>query len=62
MLRRLVEEPVWQQVQALKIKGVQGVREYNRRYPEAEAAAHEVGFTGSDGAGQEGIEPVPGEA
>jgi cell division protein FtsI (penicillin-binding protein 3) len=55
-LRRQVEEPVWEQVKALKLKGVQEVREYQRRYPEGEAAAHVVGFTSIDDAGQEGIE------
>jgi len=55
-LRRLVEEPVWQAVKALDIKGVSEVREYRRRYPEGEAAAHVVGFTDIDDKGQEGIE------
>jgi cell division protein FtsI (penicillin-binding protein 3) len=35
---------------------VQEVREYQRRYPEGEAAAHVVGFTDIDDRGQEGIE------
>ncbi len=55
-LRRLVEEPVWQQIKAQGLKGVQEVREYKRRYPEGEAAAHVVGFTNIDGQGIEGIE------
>jgi cell division protein FtsI (penicillin-binding protein 3) len=55
-LRRHLEEAVWQQVQALNLKGVQAVREYKRRYPEGEAVAHVVGFTGIDDQGQEGIE------
>jgi cell division protein FtsI (penicillin-binding protein 3) len=55
-LRRHVEEPVWQQVKAMKLKGVQEVREYQRRYPEGESAAHVVGFTNIDDVGQEGIE------
>jgi len=55
-LRRQVEEPVWAQVKALDIKGVYGVREYKRRYPEGEAAAHVVGFTNVEDKGQEGIE------
>lgn len=55
-LRRLVEEPVWAQVKALGLKGVQEVREYKRRYPEGESAAHVVGFTNVDDRGQEGIE------
>jgi cell division protein FtsI (penicillin-binding protein 3) len=56
VLRRHVEEPVWQQVKALGIKGLQEVREYKRRYPEGESAAHVVGFTNVDDRGQEGIE------
>jgi len=56
VLRRHLEEPVWQQVKALGIKGLQETREYKRRYPEGEAAAHVVGFTNIDDKGQEGIE------
>ncbi|MFY9511049.1 MAG: penicillin-binding protein 2 [Rubrivivax sp.] len=55
-LRRQVDEPVWQQVKELGIKGVYQVREYKRRYPEGEAAAHVVGFTNVEDKGQEGIE------
>jgi cell division protein FtsI (penicillin-binding protein 3) len=56
VLRRHIEEATWQEVKALGIKGVQEVREYKRRYPEGEAAAHVVGFTNIDDKGQEGIE------
>lgn len=55
-LRRHVDEPVWQQIKAMKLKGVHEVRQYQRRYPEGEAAAHVVGFTNIDDIGQEGIE------
>ena len=55
-LRRHVDEDTWQRVKALGLKGVQEVREYQRRYPEGEAAAHVVGFTNIDGQGLEGIE------
>jgi cell division protein FtsI (penicillin-binding protein 3) len=56
-LRRHVEEATWQKVAALDIKGVQSIREYQRRYPEGEAAAHVVGFTDIDNReGLEGIE------
>jgi cell division protein FtsI (penicillin-binding protein 3) len=55
-LKRQVDDSVWQQVQALGIKGVHESREYRRRYPEGEAAAHVVGFTDADDRGQEGIE------
>ena len=56
VLRRLLEEAQWQQVKALGLKGVQEVREYKRRYPEGESAAHVVGFTNIDGKGIDGIE------
>jgi cell division protein FtsI (penicillin-binding protein 3) len=55
-LARQVDEPVWQKVKALGIKGVYDTREYRRKYPEGEAAAHLVGFTDTDDRGQEGIE------
>jgi len=55
-LQRQVDEPLWQQVKALGIKGVYETREYRRKYPEGEAAAHLVGFTDTDDNGQEGIE------
>ena len=56
MLKRHVDEAVWDQIQALGLKGVNEVREYKRRYPEGEAAAHVVGFTNIDDRGLEGIE------
>ena len=56
VLRRHLEEAVWQDIKTLGLRGVQEVREYQRRYPEGEAAAHVVGFTNIDGKGQEGIE------
>lgn len=56
-LRRHVEEAAWQRVAQLNIKGVQSIREYQRRYPEGEAAAHVVGFTDIDNKlGLEGVE------
>jgi cell division protein FtsI (penicillin-binding protein 3) len=55
-LSRQVDDPVAQDVLALKVKGVHQVREYKRRYPEGEAAAHVVGFTNVEDNGQEGIE------
>jgi cell division protein FtsI (penicillin-binding protein 3) len=55
-LKRQVDEPVWQQVQGLGIKGVYQTREYRRKYPEGEAAAHLVGFTDLEDQGQEGVE------
>lgn len=55
-LRRQVEDETWEQIKALKLKGVHQVSEFKRRYPEGEAAAHVVGFTGVEQTGQEGIE------
>jgi cell division protein FtsI (penicillin-binding protein 3) len=55
-LRRQIEEPVAKEVLALGIKGIHQVREYKRKYPEGEAAAHVVGFTNVEDRGQEGIE------
>ncbi len=57
-LKRHVEEPAWAQIKALGLKGVQERREYKRRYPEGEAAAHVVGFTDPDGRGIGGMELV----
>ncbi len=56
MLRRQIEEAQWLQIKALGLKGVQDVREFKRRYPEGESAAHVVGFTDIDGKGIDGIE------
>lgn len=55
-LRRQVDEQVAKEVLALGVKGVHQVREYKRKYPEGEAAAHVVGFTNVEDKGQEGIE------
>jgi cell division protein FtsI (penicillin-binding protein 3) len=55
-LRRQVEDETWAQIKALNLKGVHQVSEFKRRYPEGEAAAHVVGFTGVEQLGQEGIE------
>jgi len=55
-LRRQVEEPMAGAVAALKMKGVHQVREYKRKYPEGEAAAHVVGFNNIEDRGQEGVE------
>lgn len=56
VLRRHLEEATWEQVKALKLKGLQEVREFKRRYPEGEAASHVVGATDIDGKGISGIE------
>jgi cell division protein FtsI (penicillin-binding protein 3) len=55
-LRRQADDAVAQQVLALGVKGVHQVREYKRKYPEGEAAAHVVGFTNVEDKGQEGVE------
>ncbi|HEX7687269.1 MAG TPA: penicillin-binding protein 2 [Burkholderiaceae bacterium] len=55
-LKRQVDDGVWRQVKALDLKGIHQVSEYRREYPQGEAAAHVVGFTGDEEKGQEGIE------
>lgn len=55
-VKRQVDEPIAQQVQALGIKGLYLRKDYKRQYPEGEAAAHVVGFTNVEDIGQEGVE------
>ena len=55
-LKRQVDDATWQQVNKLGIKGIHESREFRRKYPEGEAAAHVVGFTDVDDRGQEGVE------
>jgi cell division protein FtsI (penicillin-binding protein 3) len=55
-LRRQVDEGLASSVRQLSVKGIHEVREYKRKYPEGEAAAHVVGFTNVEERGQEGIE------
>jgi len=55
-IRRQIDTDTWTQIQALGIKGLYQSREYRRRYPEGESAAHVVGFTNLEDQGQEGIE------
>ncbi len=55
-IKRQLDEPVAQQIQALGIKGIYQRKEYKRKYPEGEASAHVVGFTNVEDNGQEGIE------
>ena len=55
-LRRQAEDQAAKDVLALGLKGVHQLREYKRKYPEGEAAAHVVGFTNVEDKGQEGIE------
>lgn len=55
-LLRDVDDGVWLQAKAVGAKGVTHRREYKRKYPEGEAAAHVVGFTDVDQRGLEGVE------
>ncbi|WP_332823899.1 peptidoglycan D,D-transpeptidase FtsI family protein [Ramlibacter sp.] len=55
-LKRQVDEATARQIAALDLKGVFQRKEYRRQYPEGEAAAHLVGFTGVEDQGQEGVE------
>jgi cell division protein FtsI (penicillin-binding protein 3) len=55
-LKRQVDDKTWQQVSKLGIKGIHESREFRRKYPEGEAAAHVIGFTDVDDHGQEGVE------
>ena len=55
-VKRQVDEPVAQKIQALGIKGIYQRKEYKRKYPEGETIAHVVGFTNVEDRGQEGIE------
>ena len=57
-LRRQVDDAVAEKVMALGIKGVLIRKEYKRQYPEGEAAAHVVGFTGIDDQGGQGLEGI----
>ena len=51
-----VEPSAYEQVQALKIKGVYGNLKYQRIYPNGQLAAHVLGYLDKDGAPQSGIE------
>ncbi len=55
-IKRQVDADAWAQIKTLGIKGLYETREYKRRYPEGESAAHVVGFTNIEDHGQEGIE------
>ena len=55
-LKRQVDESVAQQISALNLKGIYQRKEYKRKYPEGEAAAHVVGFANVENHGQEGVE------
>ncbi len=55
-LKRQVDDSVAREITAMNLKGVYQRKEYKRQYPEAEAAAHVVGFTNVEDLGQEGVE------
>ncbi len=55
-LKRQVDDGVAKDIAALNLKGIYQRKEYKRQYPEAEAAAHVVGFTNVEDLGQEGVE------
>ncbi len=55
-IKRQVDADVAKQIAELNIKGIYQRKEYKRKYPEGEAAAHIVGFTNVEDNGQEGVE------
>jgi len=55
-LKRQIAPHAAAQVAELGLEGIYQHREYRRYYPGGEVTAHLVGFTGVDGAGQEGME------
>jgi cell division protein FtsI (penicillin-binding protein 3) len=55
-VRRQMAPPEAAHIQALKTPGIYTQKEYHRYYPAGEVAAHFVGITDIDDAGQEGIE------
>ncbi len=55
-IKRQVDERVAKEIAELKIAGIYQRREYVRKYPEGEAAAHVVGFADVELKGQEGVE------
>jgi cell division protein FtsI (penicillin-binding protein 3) len=55
-IKRQIAPDVAERVAALNLPGIQQQREYRRYYPAGDIAAHVLGFTGAEDAGQEGIE------
>ncbi len=55
-LKRHLPPETAKQVMAVKIPGVDLIREYRRYYPAGPVTAHVLGFTNIDDTGQEGIE------
>jgi len=57
-IKRKISEQESEKIKALKLKGVELVRESKRFYPNGHLAAHIIGFAGLDNRGLEGIEMV----
>ena len=55
-LKRHLNPELAHQVMALKLPGINSLREYRRYYPAGEVTGHLVGFTNIDDDGQEGLE------
>ncbi len=55
-LKRHLNPDLAHKVMALKLPGVNSLREYRRYYPAGEVTGHLVGFTNIDDDGQEGLE------
>lgn len=55
-VKRQVDADIAKQISDLNIKGIYQRKEYKRKYPEGEAAAHIIGFTNVEDNGQEGVE------
>ena len=56
LLKRKVDLTVWETIAKLKLPGILGVDEYQRRYPENQNASHVLGYVDSEGNGKDGIE------
>jgi cell division protein FtsI (penicillin-binding protein 3) len=55
-VKRQLPPDLADRVSALQLPGIHQKNEYRRYYPAGEVMAHMLGFTGVEGAGQEGIE------
>lgn len=55
-LKKSVEEPVYQQIEALGMRCVYGNRQFERVYPKGQLAAHVLGYVRDDGEAVAGVE------
>lgn len=55
-LKRQIPPDVAGQIAAMSLPGIHQQNEYRRYYPAGDVAAHVIGFTGVEDAGQEGVE------